>query len=253
MDTGDAAPYCKRVVLKLSGEALKGERTYGISPTIINDIAGEIRQVHERGVEIAIVIGGGNFFRGIEAAQLDIERIPADYMGMMATIINAIALQNSLEKKGLQVRLVSALDIKEVAEPFIPRKVLQHLARGRVVIFAAGTGNPFFTTDTAAALRAIEINADLLLKGTMVDGAFADDPKKVKNLVKFDRISYDDVIAQELKVMDITAVTLCKDNNLHIKIFNITQKGNIIKAVTDRSIGTSITSSAATAAISNGV
>lgn len=250
MDTGDAAPYCKRVVLKLSGEALKGDRTYGISPTILEDIAGEIRQVHERGVEIAIVIGGGNFFRGIEAAQLGIERTSADYMGMLATIINGIALQNALEKNGLRVRLVSALDIKEVAEPFIAKKVRRHLDKGQVVIFAAGAGNPFFTTDTAAALRAVEIGADLLLKGTMVDGAYADDPKKVKNLVKFDHISYDEVIARALKVMDITAVTLCKDNHLHIKIFNITQKGNIVKAVTDRNIGTSVTASAAINTIS---
>ncbi|MDQ1355083.1 MAG: uridylate kinase [Acidobacteriota bacterium] len=245
MDTGDAAPYCKRVVLKLSGEALKGDRTYGISPSVIDDIAGEIRQVHDRGVEVAIVIGGGNFFRGVEATQLGIERTSADYMGMLATIINGIALQNALEKNGLPVRLVSALEIKEVAEPFIAKKVRHHLDKGRVVIFAAGTGNPYFTTDTAAALRAVEIGADLLLKGTMVDGAYADDPKKVKNLVKFDRISYDEVIARALKVMDITAITLCKDNNLQIKIFNITQKGNIVKAITDRNIGTSITSIAA--------
>ncbi|HLP45931.1 MAG TPA: UMP kinase [Candidatus Kapabacteria bacterium] len=241
-DTEGATPYCKRVVLKLSGEALKGDRAYGISPSIINNIAGEIRQVHDRGVQIALVIGGGNFFRGIEADQLGIERTSADYMGMLATIINGVALQNALEKKELPVRLVSALEIKEVAEPFIAKKACHHLSRGRVVIFAAGTGNPYFTTDTAAALRAIEIGADLFLKGTMVDGAYADDPKKVKNLVKFDRISYDDVIARELKVMDSTAVTLCKANNLHIKIFDMTQKGNIIRAITDRNLGTSITS-----------
>jgi uridylate kinase len=253
MDTGDAAPYCKRVVLKLSGEALKGDLAYGISPSIIDDIAGEIHQVHERGVEIAIVIGGGNFFRGAEATQLDIERTSADYMGMLATIINAIALQNALEKKGLPVQLVSALEIKEISEPFSAKKARRYLSEGQVVIFAAGTGNPYFTTDTAAALRAVEINADLLLKGTMVDGAYAHDPKKVKNLVKFERISYDEVIARALKVMDSTAVALCKDNNLHIKIFNITQKGNIVKAITDRNIGTSITSSAAIDAISEDV
>lgn len=241
-DTDAAIPYCKRIVLKLSGEALKGDRPYGISFPVINDIAEEIRQVHDRGVEIAVVIGGGNFFRGIEADQLRIERTSADYMGMLATIINGIALQNALEQKELPVRLVSALEIKEVAEPFIAKKVCHHLAKGRVVIFAAGTGNPYFTTDTAAALRAIEIKADLFLKGTMVDGAYADDPKKVKNLVKFDHISYDEVISRDLKVMDSTAVTLCKANNLHIKIFDMTQKGNIVKAITDRNIGTSITS-----------
>ncbi|MCU0285701.1 MAG: UMP kinase, partial [Acidobacteria bacterium] len=163
-------------------------------------------------------------------------------MGMLATIMNGIALQNALEKQQLPVRLVSAIEIKEVAEPFISKKVLHHLSKRRIVIFAAGTGNPYFTTDTAAALRAVEIGADLFLKGTMVDGAYADDPKKVKNLVKFDQISYDEVITRELKVMDSTAVTLCKANNLHIKIFDMTQKGNIVKAITDRRIGTSIVS-----------
>lgn len=250
MDTGsdDAIPYCKRVVLKLSGEALKGSQTYGISPSVINNIAEEILQVHNRGVQLAIVIGGGNFFRGKDANQLGIERTSADYMGMMATIMNGIALQNVLEQKKLSVRLVSALEIKGVAEPFIAKKVCRHLAKGKVVIFAAGTGNPYFTTDTAAALRAIQIGADLFLKGTMVDGVYADDPKKVKNPMKFDHLSYDDMIAKDLKVMDITAVTLCKANNLHIKIFNITQNGNIINAITNRNLGTSITSTRLTAA-----
>lgn len=249
MDTGtdDAIPYCKRVVLKLSGEALKGDQTYGISPSVINHIGEEIGQIHGRGVEIAVVIGGGNFFRGIDATQLGIERTSADYMGMMATIMNGIALQNTLEQKKIRVRLVSALEIKEVAEPFIPKKVCRHLAKGKVVIFTAGTGNPYFTTDTAAALRAIQIGADMFLKGTMVDGVYADDPKKVKNLVKFNHISYDDMIARDLKVMDITAVTLCKANNLPIKIFNITQEGNILKAITDRNLGTSITSNSSVA------
>jgi len=236
----DEGPCYKRVVLKLSGEALKGEDEYGISFPVIKNIAEEVCQVHELGVEIAIVTGGGNFFRGINADGLGIDRASADYMGMLATVINGIALQNALEKKGLSVRLVSAIEIKEVAEPFIYKRVNQHLARDRVVIFAAGTGNPYFTTDTSAALRAIEINADVFLKATMVEGVFADDPKKVKNLVKFGHISYDEVISRELKVIDSTAVTLCKENNLLIKVFNITKKGNIVKAITDKNIGTSI-------------
>lgn len=236
----DEGPCYKRVVLKLSGEALKGDDGSSISSSVINDIAEEVCQIHERGVEIAIVTGGGNFIRGIEADKLGIDRASADYMGMLATVINGIALQNGLEKKGLFVRLVSAIEIKGVAEPFINRRVHQHLSKGRIVIFTAGTGNPYFTTDTSAALRAIEMNADIFLKATKVDGVYPDDPKKVKNLVKFDRISYDEVISRELKVIDSTAVTLCKENNVLIKVFNITKKGNIIKAITDRTIGTII-------------
>lgn len=244
MDTGtdDTVPYFKRVLLKLSGEALKGDLPYGISPPVLNDIAEEVYQVHELSVQIAIVVGGGNFFRGASAKALGIDRAAADYMGMLATVINGVALQNALEKKGLTVRLISAFEIKEVAEPFINKRVRHHLDQGRVVIFTAGTGNPYFTTDTAAALRAIEIQADVFLKATMVDGAYADDPKKVKNLVKFDLISYDEVLARELKVLDATAVALCKENNLHIKIFNITKNGNILKAIINKNIGTSITS-----------
>ena len=236
----DEGPCYKRVVLKLSGEALKGADGVGVFSPVIDDIAGEVCQVHEQGIEIAIVTGGGNFIRGIEADKLGIDRVSADYMGMLATVINGIALQSALEKKGLPVRLVSAIEIKGVAEPFINKRVNRHLARGRVVIFTAGTGNPYFTTDTSAALRAIEINADVFLKATKVDGVYADDPKKVKNLVKFDHISYDEVLSRELKVIDSTAVTLCKENNVLIKVFNITKKGNIIKAVTDQTIGTII-------------
>jgi uridylate kinase len=244
MDAGpdDIIPYYKRVVLKLSGEALKADQSHGISPALINDIADEIRRLHDLNVEIAVVIGGGNFVRGVGAAEMGIDRAAADYMGMLATVINGIALQDVLGKKGLDVRLVSALEIKEVAEPFVNRKVRHHLSKRRIVIFAAGTGNPYFTTDTAAALRAIEIGADLFLKATMVDGAYADDPKKVRDIKKFDHITYDEVIKRELKVLDATAVTLCKENNLHIKIFNVTTKGNIVKAVTDKTIGTLISS-----------
>jgi uridylate kinase len=233
-------PRCKRIVLKLSGEALKGGRAPGISKNVINDIAREIKQVHDLGVEVAVVAGGGNFFRGARSNTLGIDRASADYMGMLATVINGIALRETLEKYGLQARLVSALHIQAVAEPFSRRKVIRHLEEGRVVIFAAGTGNPFFTTDTAAALRAVEVNADILLKATLVDGVYSHDPRKVKNTVKYDHISYDQVIARELKVLDSTAVTLCKENKLPIKIFNINPKGNILKAVTEEKFGTTI-------------
>ena len=230
----------KRILLKLSGEALQSEDGFGISHDIISEIASEIKAVHDSGVEIAIVTGGGNFFRGVRAAELGIDRASADYMGMLATIINGIALQNALEKKGLHTRLISALEIKEISEPFIPRRAIRHLEKGRVVIFAAGTGNPFFTTDTAAALRAIEIKADILLKATKVDGVFSADPKKVKNATKFSHISYAEVLAKELKIMDSTAISLSKDNQLTIKIFDITLKGNIKKAINTDDIGTLI-------------
>ena len=230
----------KRVLLKLSGEALHGEGSFAISPDVISDIAAEIKEIHDLGIEIAIVTGGGNFFRGGRAAELGIDRASADYMGMLATMINGIALQNALEKKGLHTRLISALEVKEISEPFIPRRAIRHLEKGRVIIFAAGTGNPFFTTDTAAALRAIEIKADILLKATKVEGVFSDDPQRVKNVTKFKHISYADVLAKELKIMDSTAISLSKDNQLKIKIFNITQKGNIKKAVTSDDIGTLI-------------
>ena len=191
-------------------------------------------------MEIAIVTGGGNFFRGARAGELGIDRASADYMGMLATMINGVALQNALEKKGLHTRLISALDVKEIAEPFIPRRAIRHLEKGRVVIFAAGTGNPFFTTDTAAALRAIEIKADILLKATKVEGVFSADPKKVKNATKFRHISYADVLAKELKIMDSTAISLSKDNGLCIKIFDITRKGNIKQGRRGDDIGTLI-------------
>jgi len=230
----------KRILLKLSGEALHGEDSFSISHDIISEIASEIKEVHDLGVEIAIVTGGGNFFRGVQAAELGIDRASADYMGMLATMINGIALQNALEKKGLHTRLISALEVKQISEPFIPRRAIRHLEKGRVVIFAAGTGNPFFTTDTAAALRAIEIKADILLKATKVEGVFSADPKKVKNATKFSHISYAEVLAKELKIMDSTAISLSKDNQLIIKIFNITRKGNIKKAITTDNIGTLI-------------
>lgn len=236
----DDIPQYKRIVLKLSGEALRGEKSFGISQEVITEIAQEIRAIHDLGVEIALVTGGGNFFRGVRANQLGIDRVPADYMGMLATIINGLALQDALEKNGLVTRLISALEITEIAEPFIPRRATRHLEKGRVVIFSSGTGNPFFSTDTAAALRAIELKADILLKATMVDGVFSDDPKKVKDAVKYEQISHSEVLTRELKVLDGTAVTLCKENQLAIKIFDITKKGNIYKAVTSNQLGTLI-------------
>jgi uridylate kinase len=230
----------KRVLLKLSGEALQGADSFGINHDVISEIASEVREIHDLGVEIAIVTGGGNFFRGARAGELGIDRASADYMGMLATMINGVALQNALEKKGLHSRLISALEVKEIAEPFIPRRAIRHLEKGRVVIFVSGTGNPFFTTDTAAALRAIEIKADVLLKATKVEGVFSDDPKKVRGATKFSRISYADVLAKELKVMDSTAISLSKDNGLCIKIFDITCRGNIKRAVCGDDIGTLI-------------
>jgi len=234
-----ASPY-RRVLLKLSGEALQGGDQFGINPAVITEIASEVKEVHELGVQVAIVAGGGNFFRGARAGEMGIDRASADYMGMLATMINGVALQNALEKKGVHCRLISALAVQEVAEPFIPRRAVRHLEKGRVVIFAAGTGNPYFTTDTAAALRAIEIKADVLLKATKVEGVYSDDPKKVQNATRYTRISYADVLAKDLKVMDSTAISLSKDNGLSIKIFDITCRGNIRRAVCGEAIGTLI-------------
>jgi uridylate kinase len=234
----DEVPKSRRILLKISGEALKGDREFGISNSVIDDISNEIKQAHDYGVEIAIVTGGGNFIRGNRQKELGIDRASADYMGMLATVINGIALQDTFEKKGLITRLVSALEITEIAEPFIRRRVIRHLEKGRIVIFTAGTGSPFFSTDTAAALRAIEIKADILLKATMVEGVFSDDPKKVKEVVKFDQISYSEILSKELKVIDSTAITLCKENKLELKIFDLTKKGNIFKAIINKNIGT---------------
>ncbi len=236
----DELPQYKRIVLKLSGEALKGNIPFGISNETINSIADQIKKIHSLGVEIAIVTGGGNFFRGVKGNNLDIGRTSADYMGMLATIINGIALQDILESKGLVTRLISALEIKSIAEPFIGRRITRHLEKKRVVIFSAGTGSPYFSTDTAAALRAIEIRADILLKATLVDGVFSADPKENKNAVKFKKISYSDVLSKELKVLDSTAVSLCKENDLKIKIFNISGKDNIFRSVIEKDIGTLI-------------
>lgn len=236
----DDIPQYKRIVLKLSGEALKGNSSFGISRDTISSIADQVKSVHNLGVQIAIVTGGGNFFRGGRGDNFGIDRASADYMGMLATIINGIALQDALEKAGLVTRLISALEIKAIAEPFIRRRVIRHLEKDRVVIFSAGTGSPFFSTDTAAALRAIEIKADILLKATMVDGVFSEDPVKNSDAVKFKSISYSEVLAKELKVLDSTAVSLCKENGLNIKIFNINEKDNIYNSVVKKDIGTLI-------------
>lgn len=236
----DELPQYKRIVLKLSGEALKGEDQFGISSATIDNITGQIKKIHDLGVDIAIVTGGGNFFRGVRGNNIGIGRTSADYMGMLATIINGIALQDALENKGVTTRLISALEIKSVAEPFIMRRIIRHLEKKRVVLFSAGIGSPYFSTDTAAALRAIEIKADILLKATMVDGVFSDDPQKTKNAVKYKKISYSEVLSKELKVLDSTAVSLCKENNLKIKIFNINKGTNIFKSVVDKDIGTLI-------------
>jgi uridylate kinase len=231
-------PVYKKILLKLSGEALVGEGEYGISPDIINYIAEEVKEVKELGIEIAIVIGGGNIFRGVAASSKGMDRASADYMGMLATVINALALQDALEKHGVHTRVQSAIDMQEVAEPYIRRKATRHLEKGRVVIFGAGTGNPYFTTDTAAALRAMEMGAEIILKATKVDGIYDADPMLVKDAIKFDELTYIDVLKKNLKVMDSTAISLCMDNQLPIAVFNLSGKGNIKRVVTGEAVGT---------------
>jgi uridylate kinase len=234
------SPY-KRILLKLSGEALMGSQGYGIDLTIIDKIASEIKDIYELGLQIAIVIGGGNIFRGLSAAAKGMERASADYMGMLATVLNALALQNTLENKGVATRVQSAIEMRELAETYIRRRAVRHLEKKRVVIFAAGTGNPYFTTDTAAALRAMEIGADVIMKATKVDGVYSADPMKDPSAVKFDRLSYLDVLQKNLKVMDATAISLCMDNNLPIIVFNLNVPGNIRKIVAGEPLGTLVT------------
>ncbi|GAB4543453.1 MAG: UMP kinase [Thermodesulfovibrionia bacterium] len=230
----------KRILLKLSGEALMGERGFGIDPKVVQFIANEIKGVRRRGVEIAIVIGGGNIFRGLEASAEGMERTAADYMGMLATVLNALALQNALELVGIPTRVLSAIEMRQLAEPYIRRRAVRHLEKGRVVIFAAGTGNPYFTTDTAAALRAVEIEADVILKATKVDGVYSSDPLKDPSARKFSEITYMDVLKKGLKVMDSTAISLCMENKLPIIVFSLKEKGNIRKILEGRSIGTCV-------------
>jgi uridylate kinase len=228
----------KRILLKLSGEALMGDNSHGIDPERIQLYCKEISSLVKTGVKIAIVIGGGNIFRGVSAASKGIDRVQADYMGMLATVINGLALQSSLEGMGIQTRLQTALKMEAIAEPYIKRRAVRHLEKKRVVIFSAGTGNPFFTTDSAAVLRAIEINADVILKGTRVDGIYNLDPEKNKNAVKFDKISFDEAITKNLKIMDSTAFTLSKENNLPIIVFNMNKPGNLNKITEGKQIGT---------------
>ena len=233
-----AEPYYKRVLLKLSGEALGGDQGYGIDPITITTIAREVKRVVELGVQLSIVIGGGNIFRGLAASSKGMDRASADYMGMLATMINSLALQDALEKVGVDTRVQSAIAMAEVAEPYIRRRAIRHLEKGRVVIFGAGTGNPYFTTDTAASLRAMEIGADVILKGTKVDGVYSADPKKDPSATKFETLDYLEVLRKGLQVMDATAISLCMDNSLPIIVFDVTTDGNVVRVVCGERIGT---------------
>jgi uridylate kinase len=228
----------KRILLKISGEAMMGDQAYGVDPATVDYIAREIKEAVSMGIEVAVVIGGGNIFRGVEASVKGIERASADYMGMLATVINALALQNYLEKYGIPTRVQSAIEMKELAEPYIRRKAMRHLEKGRTVIFAAGTGNPYFTTDTASSLRAMEIGADVILKATKVDGVYSSDPMKDPAAKKYDTVTYIDVLKKGLSIMDSTAISLCMDNNLPIVVFNLKGKGNIRKIIEGKKIGT---------------
>lgn len=240
-------PAYNRILLKLSGEALMGDQNYGIDTKVAKSVAKEIKAVHERGVEIAIVVGGGNIFRGVSKSAGGMDRGSADYIGMLATVMNAVVLQDALEKCSVYTRVLSAIDIPQLAEPFIRRRAIRHLEKGRVVIFGAGTGNPYFTTDSAAALRALEIKAEVIMKATKVDGVYDDDPEQNKDAKKFVRISYRDVLEKRLRVMDTSAISLCMENDLPIVVFNMKDNGNIMKAVEgDLSFGTLVTANGET-------
>ena len=230
----------KRILLKLSGEALMGNRQYGIDPSRLDNYADEIKKIHDKGVEIAIVIGGGNIFRGVAGASNGMDRVQGDYMGMLATVINGMALQGALENKGMKTRLQTALKMESIAEPYIKRRADRHLEKGRIVIFGAGTGNPYFTTDTAAVLRGVEINADVILKGTRVDGVYTADPEKDTTATKFNYITFEDVLKKGLNVMDTTAFTLSQENKLPIVIFNMNIEGNLLKICQGESVGTEV-------------
>ena len=233
-------PAYRRVLLKISGEALVGEQTFGIDVKVAHSVAEEIKQVHNLGVELAVVVGGGNIFRGLSKSAGSMDRSAADYIGMLATVMNAVVLQDALERTGIQTRVLSAIDIPEMAEPFIRRRAIRHLEKGRIVIFAAGTGNPFFSTDSAAALRALEIKADVILKATKVDGVYSADPMKDATATRFDCITFQEVLEKQLKVMDASAISLCMDNNLPIVVFNMRKPGNIARVVTTDAIGTRV-------------
>jgi uridylate kinase len=239
--TESRPPAYKRILLKLSGEALMGSQNYGVDPAVATQIARDIAEIQGMGVETAIVIGGGNIFRGVAASARGMDRATADYMGMLATVINALALQDALEQQGVNTRVVTAIEMRAVAEPFIRRRAIRHLEKGRVVVFGAGTGNPYFSTDTAAALRAMEIKADVILKATKVDGIYDADPMVKPNAVRYEQISYLKVLEQGLKVMDATAISLCMDNRLPIVVFNLRTAGNIKRAITGEPIGSLVT------------
>jgi uridylate kinase len=232
----------KRILLKLSGESLMGEKQFGIDNVRLTEYAKEIKTLVDTGVQVAIVIGGGNIFRGVEAEEGGMERTQGDYMGMLATVINSMALQSSLEKEGIDTRLQSAIELKQIAEPFIRRRAIRHLEKGRVVIFGGGTGSPFFTTDSAAALRAVEIDADVILKGTRVDGIYTEDPEKNPNATKYDEISFQEVFERGIKVMDMTAFTLCNENGVPIVVFDMNKSGNLLRVAKGEAIGTVVTS-----------
>lgn len=237
MTAGAKLKY-KRILLKFSGEALMGEKDFGIDPAVLQRIAAEVKQLVDEGVQIAVVVGGGNIFRGVSLAASGMDRTAADHMGMLATVINSLAIQDAMEQLGLVVRVMSALAIHSVCEDYIRRRAMRHLEKGRVVIFAAGTGNPFFTTDTAASLRGVEVDVDLVIKATKVDGVYSADPKKDKNAVRYERLSYDEVISNKLGVMDTTAIVLCRDNKLPIRVFNMNKKGALINIVKGMNEGT---------------
>lgn len=231
-------PIYKRILLKLSGEALMGEHEYGIDPAVINSIAADVKELNQAGVQVAMVIGGGNIFRGVNLASEGMDRVTADHMGMLATVINALALQDAIKRQGLPVRVMSALPIHTVCEDYIRLRAIRHLEKQRVVVFAAGTGNPFFTTDTAASLRGIEIGADVVVKGTKVDGVYSSDPVKDPSAQLFEKLDYDQVIEQKLAVMDTTAIVLCRDNHIPIRVFNMTKQGALMRLVMGENEGT---------------
>lgn len=228
----------KRILLKLSGESLMGKKGFGIDPEVLDFFADEIISIHKLGVEIGVVIGGGNIFRGLNASDQGIGRVTGDQMGMLATVINSLALQNSIEKKGTYSRLMSSLKMDEIAEPYIRRRAIRHLEKGRIVIFGAGTGHPYFSTDTAASLRAVEMEADVIIKGTRVDGVFNADPEKVPGALKFDSISYIDILKKNLRVMDLTAISLCQENKLPLVVFNMDKPGNLLALIKGENVGT---------------
>ena len=235
-----SSPVYRRILLKLSGEVLAGEQDFGIDPTKATQLANEIKSIHKMGVDIILIIGGGNIFRGLQAASKGMDRVTGDYLGMLATIMNAISLQDALEKNNVETRTLSAITVSQISEPYIRRRALRHLDKGRVVIVAGGTGNPYFTTDTAAALRATELKAQVLLKGTKVDGVFDKDPVVHSDAVRYNNVSFTDVLGKNLRVMDLTAITLCKENALPIRVFNINNKGDLKRIVEGKNIGTTI-------------